>query len=446
MLEARFGPWGIVGVNLKPPRLGDLLEPQDHLYSRTLREGERMETRVIGAIRATIDVLDAASAAAAVTALAAPAVQVVTMTVTEKGYCLTPSSGELDDGNLELQADLGGADPPRTLLGLLAGGLECRRRTGGGGITLISCDNVPSNGARLRAGLSKFAAKRSASLAKWVEKHVAFPSTMVDRIVPATTLEDVEAVSLALGVRDEAAVGGETFRQWVIEDKFAAERPPWDLAGAQFVSNAEPYEQIKMRVLNGAQSTLSHQGALLGLVYSYEAAADPMLGALTRGMLERETATTLPKVSGMEAVAYIETSLARIRNPAIRHRCHQIGTDGSQKIAQRILDPLRERLAAGQGAELLILSAASWMAYVLAGGKRFGARWAPLDPWAETVIAIGNRAGAFLDIARETLTLAPIFGIDLARRPDVAKAVAQHLEGLLGGDPRAYLTRLLGER
>ena len=226
----------------------------------------------------------------------------------------------------------------------------------------------------------------------------------------------------------------------------AAERPPWDLAGAQFVSNAEPYEQIKMRVLNGAQSTLSHQGALLGLVYSYEAAADPMLGALTRRMLERETATTLPKVSGMEAAAYIETSLARIRNPAIRHRCHQIGTDGSQKIAQRILDPLRERLAAGQGAELLILSAASWMAYVLAGGKRFGARWAPLDPWAETVIAIGNRAGAFLDIARETLTLAPIFGMDLARRPDVAKAVAQHLEGLLGGDQRAYLTRLLGER
>ena len=343
MLEARFGPYGIVGVNLAGPRLADLLAPQDGLFSRTLREGGRAETRVVGAIRRVIDVEDAISAEAAVAALAAPAVQVVTMTVTEKGYCLTPATGALDRDNPALAADLSGGFPPRTLLGLLALALERRRQANGEGLTLISCDNIPMNGARLRGAIIAFAAARSAGLARWIESRVAFPATMVDRIVPATTAEDIEAVSAALGVRDEAAVVGEPFRQWVIEDSFAAGRPPWDLAGAAFVTDARPYEQIKMRVLNAAQSTLSHQGALVGHAFSFEAAADPVLSALTRRMLERETASTLPSAPGMEADSYIGTSLSRIRNPAIRHRCHQIGTDGSQKIVQRLARPVARK-------------------------------------------------------------------------------------------------------
>ena len=438
MLEARFGPYGIVGVNLAGPRLADLLAPQDGLFSRTLREGGRAETRVVGAIRRVVDVEDAISAEAAVAALAAPAVQVVTMTVTEKGYCLTPATGALDRDNPALAADLRGGFPPRTLLGLLALALERRRQANGEGLTLISCDNIPMNGARLRGAMLAFAAARSAGLARWIESRVAFPATMVDRIVPATTAEDIEAVSAALGVRDEAAVIGEPFRQWVIEDSFAAGRPPWDLAGAEFVTDARPYEQIKMRVLNAAQSTLSHQGALVGHAFSFEAAADPVLSALTRRMLERETASTLPSAPGMEADSYIGTSLSRIRNPAIRHRCHQIGTDGSQKIVQRLLDPLRARLAADLGAELLILSVASWMAYVLKGSRRFGAVWKPSDPWADTMIAIGDRTPGFPDMAKAILAIAPIFGADLMRE-DLVHPIARHLDGLLAQDPRAYL-------
>ncbi len=159
--------------------------------------------------------------------------------MTEKGYCLTPSTGALDFDNPALDADLKGAWPPRTLVGLLALALERRRRSGAAGLTLISCDNVPSNGARLSAAVLEFAGRRSAALARWIEKSVTFPCSMVDRIVPATTPEDVEEVSRAIGARDPAAVVGEPFRQWVIEDKFAGDRPPLDLAGAEFVPELE---------------------------------------------------------------------------------------------------------------------------------------------------------------------------------------------------------------
>ena len=444
MLEAQFGPWGLVGVNLKAPCLADLLAPQDCLYSRTLRQDARAETSIIGALRQVIDVEDEASAEAAVTALGGPSIRAATITVTEKGYCLTPSSGALDFDNPALDADLKGAWPPRTLVGLLALALERRQKSGAGGLTLISCDNVPSNGARLSAAVLEFAGRRSAALTRWIEKRVTFPCSMVDRIVPATTPEDVEEISRTIGARDPAAVVGEPFRQWVIEDKFANDRPPLDLAGAEFVPDSKPHEQIKMRVLNAAQSTLSHQGALVGLEFSYQAAADPALSALTRRMLERETSSTLPKAAGMEVGRTIDTSMARIRNAAIRHRCHQIGTDGSQKIAQRLLDPLRERLAAGRPADLLTLSVASWIAYCLSGARRFGARWTPSDPYAETVMAIGDRITDFVELAKSVLAITAIFGADMAR-PQLVDPIARHLHHLLCGDARLYLAERLGD-
>jgi fructuronate reductase len=443
MLEARFGPWGVLGLNLTAPSLTDVLAPQDCLYSRTLRQDDRAETRIIGALREVIDVTDKASAEVAIAALGEP-ISVATITVTEKGYCLTPSTGALDLDNPALRTDLEGGFPPRTLLGLLALALDRRRQTAGAPLTLISCDNVPSNGARLAAATLKFTALRSAELTRWIEGHVTFPSTMVDRIVPATSPEDIDKVSDALSARDLAAVVGEPFRQWVIEDKFAGERPPLDLAGATFVADAKPYEQIKMRVLNAAQSTLAHQGALVGHEFTHQAAADPVLAALTRKMLERETSTTLPKLAGMEVASYIDQSMARIRNTAIRHRCHQIGTDGSQKIVQRLIDPLRERLAAGEPAGLLTLAVASWIAYGLCGARRFGVRWTLSDPYAETVIAIGEKNADWAELARAVLSVAPIFGADMAR-PQVVEPVAGHLRGLLGGDARGYLKERLGD-
>ena len=176
MLEARFGPWGVMGVNLTAPSLADILDPQDCLYSRTLRQDARVETRIIGALRQVIDVTDKVSADRAIAALGGSDISVATITVTEKGYCLTPSTGALDLDNPALRADLEGGFPPRTLLGLLALALKRRRQTGGTPLTLISCDNVPSNGA----AMLKFAVLRSRELTRWIEECVTFPSTMVE--------------------------------------------------------------------------------------------------------------------------------------------------------------------------------------------------------------------------------------------------------------------------
>jgi fructuronate reductase len=344
--------------------------------------------------------------------------------------------------NPQLRADIEGASPPHTLLGLLALAMEWRRATMAPPLTLISCDNVPSNGVLLRSALVGFVALRSAPLAEWIEASVAFPCSMVDRIVPAATRDDVDRIAAEIGVIDEAAVVGEPFRQWVIEDRFASERPAWDLAGAQFVRDAKPYEKIKMRVLNAAQSTLSHLGAIVGCEFSFEAAADPILLTLTRRMLERETSLTLPAVEGMGVEGYLDASLARVANSAIRHRCHQIGTDGSQKIVQRIIDPLRERLVQGQSAPLLTLAVAAWIAYCLSGAERFGHRWNPVDPWAETIIAMGESCREdFTALASAVLGIRAIFNSDLTNPPMVA-VIGRHLRGLLGGDPRAYLEGL----
>ncbi len=441
MLEARFGPWGVVGINMRPPRAGPELAAQDFLYTRTLREGGRGETRVIGCLKNAIEVDSAASAEAAVAAIAAPSVQLVTLTITEKGYGLMPASGALDADNVDVAADLSAAWPPRTALGLLARALEARAR-GGAPLTLLSCDNIPANGRRLRTAVMSLIEATRPTLRDWVEANVAFPGTMVDRIVPAARVEDVDALAEALGVRDEAAVFGEPFRQWVIEDCFAGARPPLDLAGAQFVADAEPYEQIKMQVLNAAQSTLSHWGALVGHEFSWQAATDGVLSGLVERMLRFETLPTLPSVEGMATDAYLATSLGRIRNSAIRHRCHQIGTDGSQKIVQRLLAPLRARRARGQPAP--ISSAPSPVGWLMSRPAPSATAHAgrPTIPTLASLSRGRKRRAAAPSSPGPCSACLKIFGADLAVA-ELAAGIGAHLEGLLGTDPHGHLKRTL---
>jgi fructuronate reductase len=237
-------------------------------------------------------------------------------------------------------------------------------------------------------------------------------------------------------------VVGEPFRQWVIEDDFAGRRPHWDRAGAAFVADVRPHELIKMRLLNGVQSALSYYGALAGLDYTCEAASDPVLGAAARRMAEAESAGTVPAVAGMEAGRYIASVFERVTNPAIRHRNHQVATDGSQKIVQRLLNPARERIAAGLPFDFLAAAAAAWMAYLLAAAPRFGARWQPSDPWAAEVARLAGGGGAPAELARAIVAIRPVFGTDLAEGPFVP-AVARHLEPLLTADPRPHLAGLL---
>lgn len=443
-LETEFGRWGVVGINICPPRLADTLGRQDGIYTRLLRDGDRVDARVIGCLAATVDAQDGGDAA--VTVLETPGVDVVSITATEKGYCHHPATGEIDRAHPDIVHDLAHPDRPRSLPGLIVRALERRMQSHGQPISFVSCDNIPSNGVILESVVRAVAEWRGPDLVRWIDRSVAFPSTMVDRIVPATAPEDIAFVEQAYGYRDNAVVVGEPFRQWVIESRFAGRVPPWDRAGATFVDDVTPFELIKMRVLNAAQTSFAYLGLLTGHEHTCDDAADPLLAGFVRRMLIEESLPTLPPVPGVDAPAYLEQSFARIRNTAIRHRNHQIATDGSRKIVQRILNPIRDRLDAGASFEQLTVVVAAWMVYLVSASKRFGERWAVEDPFAAEAVAIADRAGrdgaALVD---GFLAHASIFDPALAARAEFKASVARHLDGLLSSDPVGYIRRLAGE-
>jgi fructuronate reductase len=442
MLAQRFDRWGVVGVNIRPPELAPTLGGQGGLYTRVLREGGQSEARVIGCL---LDVVDAqANLARAIEVLAAPEIEVVTVTVTEKGYGHRPATGEIDESRPDIAHDVRQPEFPCSLPGLLVHALS-QRRARGLPLTLVSCDNIPENG-KILARVVQALAARHAGLGDWIAENVAFPSTMVDRIVPATTPEDIAAVTGEFGYRDAAVVGGEPFRQWVIEDRFAGRQPPWDLAGAQFVDDVTPFEHLKMRVLNAAQSTLSYLGVFAGHRHTSDAVADPLLEGFVRRMLVEESLPTLGRVPGIDPSAYVGQSLERLHNTAIRHRCHQIATDGSQKIVQRLVNPAAERLAKWAGFDRLAIAIASWMAYLIRASNRFGAAWEADDPEAAQVAKMADTIGRDAHgLTVAILALRDIFDPGLAAQPAFRARIAAALDGFLSEDPLAPVRRMMND-
>ncbi len=443
-LEAKFGRWGVVGINIRPPRLADTLGRQHGIYTRLLRDGDSVDARVIGCLKAVVDSQDSSDAAVAV--LASPDIDVVTMTVTEKGYCHQPATGAIDAAHPDIVHDLAHPDSPRSVPGLIVRALERRMQSHGLPVTFVSCDNIPANGVILESVVRAVAARCGAELMRWIDGNVAFPSTMVDRIVPATAPEDIAFVEHTYGYRDDAVVVGEPFRQWVIEDRFAGRTPPWAVAGATFVDDVTPFELIKMRVLNATQTSLAYLGLIAGHEHTFDDMTDPVLTAIVRRMLTEESLPTLPPVPGVDAIAYLDQSFARLRNTAIRHRNHQIATDGSRKIVQRILNPIRERLEAGGSVERLTLVVAAWMFYLVSASKRFGERWTVEDPFAAEAARIADQVGRdAAGLVAGFLAHDSIFDRALAGRPEFRSDVARHLDGLLAPDPVGYLRRIAGE-
>jgi fructuronate reductase len=334
----------ITGVSMRQATAANELNPQSGLYTLTERNGEERRTRLIGAVREVLVATEQPDAVVA--ALADKAVTVVTLTITEKGYA------RLADG----------VPPPFCALVLQA--LEIRRRNGVGGLTLLSCDNLPDNGAVLGALVREGAAARNEDLARWIEAECAFPSSMVDRIVPAVTEADREAVAQALGLRDEAAVLTEPFSQWVIEDRFAARRPRWEAMGAQIVPDVRPFEKAKLRMLNGAHSALAYLGLERGWTYVHEAVADPVLAPVIARLMRIEAARSFAPAPGQNLEAYADALIARFANTALNHRLSQIAMDGSQKIPQRWLETLAVHQARGEPSPALITALAAWVRHV----------------------------------------------------------------------------------
>ncbi len=451
-LEVEFGPWGIVGVNLRPPDLGPGLGLQGGLYCRELRDHADIERRLIGSLTETISVGgtdEAAQSAAlslALTTAAGPSIGAVSLTVTEKGYCHVPSSGDLDLDHPDIRHDIADPQAPVSAPGFVLRMLALRFAAGLPLPALISCDNVPDNGATLRRSVLGLAAHIDPALRDRVAREAHFLNTMVDRIVPSTRPEDIADFAAATGVEDLALVVGEPFRMWVLEDSFDGPLPAWERAGAIFVKNVAPYEILKMRVVNGIQSNLCQLGLLSGIEFMAEMMADDVFRAFAERTILREVAPVLPSVPGIDVSAYVQQTIRRLANPALKHKTAQISTDASQKIRQRLLEPLRAALRTGAPHDGLLLGVAGWMQY--AGGIDCRGRAIAVDdPFSARTRAIAAASGGDpLAMVSGMLAIEPIFGQDLARDPEIVKRLSGSLDQLQKRPPNLVVRDFLAAR
>ncbi|MDX6806197.1 mannitol dehydrogenase family protein [Terrihabitans rhizophilus] len=420
--------WAILGVSLRSPDTRDALEPQDGLYTVLVRGGEGVQPRVIGSVQGVLVAPE--DPEAVLRAMVDPAVRIVSLTVTEKGYCHDPATGTLRENHPDIVHDLEVPLTPRSAPGLLVEALRRRRANGTVPFTVLCCDNLPSNGRTVRRVVVRLAELLDADLAAHIAADVAFPATMVDRIVPATTAADRDFITERLGVDDAWPVSTEPFSQWVIEDSFPTGRPRFELAGAELVTEVEPYEAMKLRLLNGSHSTLAYLGYLAGHETIADTMADPAFARLVRGLMDEEVTPTLQVPPGADLAGYKASLIARFENTALRHRTWQIAMDGSQKLPQRLLGTARERLAAGGSIARIALGVAAWMRYVT-GVDENGAGIDVRDPLGERLRAIADAAGP--DAARlapALLGVREIFGEDLPNEPRFTRPVEEALASL----------------
>jgi fructuronate reductase len=416
--------WRIVGVSLRSPETRDALAPQDGLYTLAMRDADsaglaRQRLQVIGCIRQLLVAPD--DPRAVVAAIAAPLTRIVSLTITEKGY----------------------VDLPGSAADFIVQGLAQRLARGDAPLTLMSLDNLASNGATLQRLVVQLAQRRDPALAQWIETQCRFPNSMVDRIVPRTTDADRGTVSEQLGCVDAWPVIAEPYFEWVVEDRFAAGRPAWEAAGVRFVESAAPWEQLKLRMVNGSHSAIAYLGAMAGWRTVDVAMAQPALRRYIETMMRDEIAPSLPPLAGLEPDTWRNALLARFANPALAHRTQQIAMDGSQKIPLRLLGTVRERLTAGLPIPHLALALAAWLHY-LRGEDERERTYAIDDPLADELTAHVQRAQSLPDprVRADVLTqFVPVFG-DLSGATALVDAIAPALESLRTLGVRATLEKL----
>jgi len=428
-MEKSGGDWGIIGVSLVRPDQRDLLKPQDYAYTAVELGPDGERPQVISIIN---DVLVAPEDPRAVLeVMSAPTTRIVTLTVTEKGYCHEPSSGRLNRDHPDIRHDLANPAAPRSTIGFLVRGLERRRAEGTRPFTVLCCDNLPENGRVVRGIVLEFARLVDEGLAAWIAAECAFPSTMVDRIVPATKPEDIERLAGRTGMLDLSPVMHEPFRQWVVEDEFVGgNRPDLGAVGVELVEDVTPFEHMKLRCLNGTHSSLAYLGYLAGHETISDTVADPVFAAFVRHLWSHEIVPVLHAPPGVDLAAYCNSLLERYANPAIRHRTWQIAMDGSQKLPQRILGTVAENLAVGRIPKGLVLAIAAWMRYV--GGR--DERGEPIDvrdPLAAELKALSDSADGPARKVEALLGVGTIFPPDLAQHAGFRKALTDCYEGLL---------------
>lgn len=354
--------WGITGVNLRRGETSESLREQDCLYTVVERSRERDTARVVGSIcRAEYAGENQSGVLAALTD---EQTRVVTLTITGGAYCLDPRTGAFDLNRTDVRTDLSLPNHYSTTWGYLAEALDRRRRAGIAPFTVMSCDNVPDNGHAARTALVSFAGLRNSSLGRWIERHVAFPSTMVDRITPKATGAEQEFVAQHFGIADRRPVFAEPFRQWVIEDTFCNDRPPLEEVGVEFVADVAGHKLVKTRLLNGMHSAIAYLAVLAGFERVDEAMCDPIFGRYVEQLMYDEVAPVLPPINGIDVMDYCATTLDRLRNPRVSDRPSRLAARGSVKMPAYLLPSLHDAIATDRPHTLLMLAVAGWARYL----------------------------------------------------------------------------------
>ena len=422
--------WGVVGVGLHSPGIGDVLVEQDNLYSVVVRHNDTDDVRVVGVLT---DFLFAPNDPAAVLdVLADPRTRLATLTITGTAY---PAGNAVDPADPQVRADVEHPEAPATAFGYLVEGLDRRRRAGLPGFTVLSCDNITGNGAATRGAVLSTAALRDPELVDWIDVNVSFPGSMVDRITPETTEEVREELATRHGLVDQWPVVTEPFSQWIVEDNFCAGRPPLDQVGVSFVSDVLPYEPMKARLLNAGHCAMAYVAALAGFATADEAMADPAVHDFVAGYL-REASALLLAVPGMDLDSYCATLLERFANPRMSDQLTRLTRRGSTKLPVYVLPSLRQALDQDRPRAHLVMTVAAWFRF-LRGVDHAGTEISVEDHRAEELQQLGQAGGTD---PQPLLSAPDLFGT-LADHPKFVAELAAALEALEHG-PLEAIQRL----
>jgi mannitol 2-dehydrogenase len=383
--------WGICGVGILPDdrRMRDALAGQDGLYTLVVKHPDgSLEPRVIGSIVEYLLAPD--DPEAVVEKMAHPDIRIVSLTITERGYNTDPVTGAFENNAPDIQADLRPDAVLRTTFGLVTGALARRRRRGLPPFTVLSCDNLQGNGDMARRAFAAFATLRDPELGAWVEREVPFPNSMVDRITPLTTTDDLAMLRDLFGVADVWPVACEPYAQWVIEDHFPAGRPPWEEVGVQLVEDVTPYEVMKLRLLNGSHQALAYFAGLAGYQHVHEACRDPLWIRFLRGYMDHEVSPTLPPVPGVDLEDYKQTLLGRFASPAVADTVSRLCAQTSSLIPKYVLPVVTAGLASGREVHRAAAVVASWTRFA-EGWDDHGRPLALVDRHADRLRANASR-------------------------------------------------------
>ncbi|MDM8348941.1 mannitol dehydrogenase family protein [Pseudomonas sp. sp1636] len=432
--------WSICGVGLRGAdrAMRDALVGQDYLYTLVeLGDDAGNAVQVIGAISGMLLAED--SPQALIDKLADPAIRIVSLTITEGGYCMDDSSGEFLAELPDIQHDLAHPEAPRSVFGFLCAALARRRAAGTPAFTLMSCDNLPHNGRVTRKALLSFANLADPELAAWIQANVSFPNAMVDRITPMTSDAHRQQLAERHGIEDAWPVVCEPFAQWVLEDKFVNGRPAWEKVGVQFTDDVTPYEEMKIKLLNGSHLALTYLGFLKGYRFVHEAMNDRLLRRFVRTFMDQDVTPQLAPVPGIDLELYKDTLIERFCNQAIADQLERICSDGSSKLPKFIVPTLNRLIEGGCALERGALVVAAWALY-LKGVDENGEQYRIVDPRAEHCQALIDDDQ---QLTARVLGEETIFGGALAASPAFVAAFERNLESLRGQGVSATLQALL---